>query len=97
MVKRYEAAELPMMVMDVSWRLGTDLKIAGLFELYEAALREERQDAAALGARLRREAASRAGHATKDSAFQPGGAMIESSFGEYVGDKYDFQMLTLDT
>ncbi|MEM7517447.1 MAG: hypothetical protein AAF368_11065, partial [Planctomycetota bacterium] len=39
-VQRYRAADLPLMVMDVSWRLATRQDLPDLFEVYEQALRD---------------------------------------------------------
>ncbi len=38
-VQRYQGANLPMMVMDVSSRLGSSLGVPGLYEMYEEAAR----------------------------------------------------------
>ncbi len=95
-VERYLAANLPLMTMEVSSRLGTELRIPGMFTYYEEAARKSGKS---LGIwKLAYNARDLGGwSAGGDETFSPYGNILRSRFGEYVDGKYDYRFLTLDT
>ena len=94
LVEGYREAELPMMVMDVSRRLGAELNVPGLLGYYEEAMRASGKtlDLWELGYNER----DLAGWDSTGDTFEASGIFIDSVFGEYSGDEYNFQGLTLD-
>jgi len=91
----YRAAGMPTMVLDLSWRLGSDLSVPGMTELYEAALKE--------GARpvqiwqLAYDEKSLEGwDAQPDSGYRADGRSLVAGFAPYDEKVFDFRMLTLD-
>ncbi len=94
-VARYEAEKLPMMVMDVSWRLATQHEIPELFESYRTALESSRRSLQ-LWELAYNEKDLSGWAAVGDSGFKADGQVLQAKFGEYAADKFDFQILTLD-
>jgi len=94
LVEGYRDAGLPMMVMDVSWRLGTDLHVPGLLGYFEEAMRSSGKTLDLW--ELAYNESDLEGWDATDDVFQASGIFIESSFREYSGDEYDFQSLALD-
>ncbi len=94
-VDRYLAEGLPLMVMDVAWRLGTDLEIPELFDAYEQAVR-------ASGKTIRiwdlayNEADLDGWSVLGESAFRPNGPFLEVANGAYDERDFDYQFVTLD-
>ena len=91
----YRAAGMPAMVLDVSWRLGSDLAVPGMQEIYETALRE--------GARPVQiwqlaydESTLEGWNVQPDSGYRADGRSIVAGFGKYDEKLFDFRMLTLD-
>jgi tetratricopeptide (TPR) repeat protein len=95
-VQRYEAAQLPMMVMDVSWRLGTILGRADLFEFYERGVRTSGQSLRIWDLAYNEQDLKGWNSPGADSAFKPDGIFLNARFGEYDEKGFDYQMLTLD-
>lgn len=94
-VTRYREAKLPMLVMDVSWRLGTDLQMPELYAQYRAALKESGKSLALF--ELAYDEKSLAGWDTGgNDAFKPAGVYLDAQFKEYAADQFDYQVLTLD-
>ncbi len=95
LVDRYEAAGLPRMVMDVSWRLATQHELPDLLASYRRALE-------AAGAPLQiwelayNERDLSGWAAVGDSPFRPEGIDLAAKSGAYAPDRYDFKILTLD-
>jgi tetratricopeptide (TPR) repeat protein len=99
-VGRYQEAELPMMVMDVAWRLGSELGISELFAAYEEALRSSGRsldiwelaydEESLAGWNAPGQAAGTAG------AFHADGTFLDADFGIYDAARFDFQTLALD-
>jgi tetratricopeptide (TPR) repeat protein len=94
-VHGYSAAGMPTMVLDLSWRLGSDLSVPGMSELYEAALRQ--------GARpvqiweLAYDEESLEGWGVQpDSGFKADGRTLVATFGKYDEKVFDYRILTLD-
>jgi Tfp pilus assembly protein PilF len=95
-VTRYREANRPMMVMDLSWRLGTDLKIAGLFEEYELALRESGKSIQ-IWKLAYNEKDLDGWNVVGDSAFKASAETMVVDRGTFSPGQFDFQVLTLDT
>ncbi len=96
LVERYFAAERPLMVMDVSWRLGTDLGVSDLFAFYERAARASGKslriwDLAYNEKDLTGWSANGAG-----SPFAPDGTFLDAKFQTFDPEVFDYQALTLD-
>jgi tetratricopeptide (TPR) repeat protein len=97
LVARYQAAGLNMMVMDVSWRMGTYLELSDLFEDYERAVRASGKSLAIWS--LAYNESDLAGWSTQgsDGVFKSAGTFLDSHFGDFDADVHDYQFLTLDT
>lgn len=96
LVQRYYADHMPMMTMDLAWRLGTDLNIADLFELYAKAARESGKSL--LLWQLAYDEKSLTGWSTNaDTAFKAEGSVIHSKYKTFSEAGFDFQMINVDT
>ncbi len=93
-VTGYLDSGLPMMAMEVGWRLGTDLNVPGMFELYEKALRASRKSIAVWQLAYNEE--DLAGWTTGGDVWVPYGGELWSRFGEYAEDEYKFNFLSYD-
>jgi hypothetical protein len=94
--RRYLDAGLPMMAMDVSWRLASDLNLSTLYEDYEAALRKAGRSLALFKLAYNEKDLggwSQGGNTT----FKPSGETLAAEFGVYSDKNFDFSSLTLDT
>ncbi|MCE9595392.1 MAG: hypothetical protein K8S98_14490 [Planctomycetes bacterium] len=94
-VARYEAEQLPMMVMDVAWRLGTQHDIPELFDAYRRAL-EHAPRTLQLWELAYNEQSLAGWSAVTDAGFRADGPELVGKMGTYAPDKFDFQILTLD-
>jgi len=95
-VQRYIAQGLPLMAMDVSWRFGNDLRMPGMFELFEKAARESGKTLA-LWQLAYNEDDLRGWSTAGDTTYRPEDEQIQSRFGEPRQGDYSYQFLTLDT
>ncbi|HET6204628.1 MAG TPA: hypothetical protein VFI25_17685 [Planctomycetota bacterium] len=95
LVARYEAAGLPSMVMDVSWRLATEHEIPELLDFYRRAL-ESSGKSLPLWELAYNEKDLSGWAAVGDSPFQADGIDLLAKHGAYAPDRYDFKILTLD-
>lgn len=95
-VTRYREAKLPMLVMDVSWRLGTDLQMPELFAQYRAALKESGKSLALYELAYNEKSLEGWDTGGDKSTFKPAGVFLDAQLGEYAADKFDYQVLTLD-
>ncbi|MFN0206964.1 MAG: family 16 glycoside hydrolase [Planctomycetota bacterium] len=94
--RRYLDAGYPMMAMDVSWRLASDLNLTNLYEDYEAALRKCGRSLALFKLAYNEKDLSgwsQGGNTT----FQPSGESLATNFRTYSEKDFDFSSLTLDT
>ena len=95
-IQRYDAADLPLMVMDVSWRMGRNLEFAGLFDHYERALRESGKSLQIWDLAYNEKNLEGWNGVGEASAFKPDGTFLRGRFGEYDPANFAYQMLTLD-
>ena len=98
-VGSYKEADLPMMVMDVSWRLGSELGIADLFKDYEDALRKSGKTLDIWELAYNEESLegwTAPGQADAGQTFAADGSFLSGRMGTYDPDRFDFQTLTLD-
>jgi Tfp pilus assembly protein PilF len=94
-VQHYYEAKRPMMVMDLAWRLGTDLNIPELFDLYAKAVRESGRTLY-LWQVAYNEKSLEGWSVPGDTAFAAEGNLIRSKYKTFSETGFDFQMLTLD-
>jgi tetratricopeptide (TPR) repeat protein len=94
LVEGYRDAGLPMMVMDVSRRLGTELNVPGLMSYYEEAMRSSGKSLDIW--QLAYNEQTLEGWDATDETFEANGIFIDSSFGEYASDAFTFTSLGLD-
>ncbi len=95
LVQRYQSAERPMMVMDLSWRMGTELNVPDIFSFYADAVRKSGKSLQ-LWSVAYDEKSLEGWSYTDGDVFTADGAYIQSKFGEYSDSLFDFRMLTLD-
>jgi len=96
LAQRYLAAELPMMAMEVSWRLGNELGFSSLFAEFEQAARK-------CGKSLEiwklayNERNLESWLDDGEGTWNPDGAELHSKYGEVTKGNYDYRFLTMDT
>ena len=94
--ERYLAAGRPMMAMEVSYKLGTDLQMPSLFAIFETAARKSGRSLALW--QLAYNEKNLAGWVDAgNEAFHASGPEIGSKFGDATEGKYDYQFLIYDT
>ena len=96
-VQSYIREGLPMMAMEVSWRLGTQLHVASLFSLFEQAARSSGKSIALWQLAYNEQDLS--GWAAGGDIWKPYGGELWSSLGTYDAKTKDFtfNFLTYDT
>jgi hypothetical protein len=95
LAERYLAAQRPMMAMDISWRLGTELDMPALFDVFERAAKSSGRSLALW--KLAYNEKNLDGWIAGTTAFHADGAELVSKFGDPKTDKYDYEFLTCDT
>jgi tetratricopeptide (TPR) repeat protein len=96
LVERYVAADRPLMVMDVSWRLGTDLGVADLFAHYERAARASGKSLRIWELAYNEKDLKGWTAAGSGSPFTPNGLFLDAKFGTFDADVFDYQALAYD-
>lgn len=94
LVARYDEGALPMMVMDLSWRLGRDLGVQDLFAMYEKALRTS-QRTLTLWELAYNEKNLEGWDSGGNTAFKAEGVFLDGSFQKYSSTDFDYQVLGL--
>ena len=94
LVAAYAEAELPMMVMHLARRMTGELGVPSLLGSYEAALRSSGRSLDLW--QLAYDESSLEGWDAFGDTFFASGPTLDSSFGEYVPDQYDYRILALD-
>jgi hypothetical protein len=94
LVEKLRGAALPMLTMDVSWRLGRDLEIDALFGVYETALRESGKSLA-IWELAYNEKNLEGWDAGGNTTFKATGPLMEAKFGAYDAARFDYQGITL--
>jgi tetratricopeptide (TPR) repeat protein len=95
LAERYLAAQRPMMAMEISWRLGTELDMPALFDVFERAAKSSGRSLALW--KLAYNEKNLDGWIAGTTAFHADGAELVSKFGDPKTDKYDYEFLTCDT
>ncbi len=95
-VEGYLAQGFPMMAMDVSWRFGSDLKMPGMFDLFEKAARDSGKTLA-LWKLAYNEENLKGWSVTNDSSFRSDSTSIHSRYGDIREGDFSYRFLTLDT
>ena len=96
-VQRYESNGLNSMVLDVSWRLGSDLGVGDLFDVYERALRTSGKNLHIWQLAYNEDNLDGWNTQSTNPVFRANGSLLDGEFGEFQEDDYTFQALTLDT
>ena len=94
-VQGYIDNKLPMMAMEVSWRLGTQLRVSKLFDLFEQAARTSGKSIALWQLAYNEEDLD--GWAAGGDIWKPYGGELWSSLGKYREDEFLYNFLTYDT
>lgn len=96
LVERYLAADLPLLTMDLSWRLGTALNAPDLLDLYADAARRTKKSIAIWKLAYNESDLEGWAGGSNNDTFEPYGALLRSRFGRYVEGSWDYRFLTLD-
>jgi len=95
LAQRYLVEGLPMMTMDVSWRLGTALGDPEIFKIFEKGVREAQKSIWIWELAFNEKNLD--GWVTSGSkTFTPEGPVLFSQFDTYDQNRFDYQFLTLD-
>ena len=96
LVARYQAAGSTLMVMDLAWRMGSELELPDLFDSYREAV--ERGGKSLRIWELAYNEESLEGWSTPGAAtaFTADGSTLRARKGRYDPDNFDYQILTLD-
>jgi tetratricopeptide (TPR) repeat protein len=93
--QRYFDQGFELQAMDVAWRLGTELSIPGLLDLYRRAVEREGRSLATW--KLAYDEQGLAGWSAEgDTVFRPAGEELTASFGAWQTDEFSYRFLTLD-
>ncbi len=93
-VEKLRGANLPMLTMDVSWRLGRDLEIDALFGVYEAALRDSGKSLA-IWELAYNEKNLEGWDTGGNTTFSAEGPLLEAKFGAYDPASFVYQGMNL--
>jgi hypothetical protein len=96
LLERYLAAERPMMVMDLAWRLSTSLELSGLLEFYEQALRRTGKSFQVWDLAYNEQDLTGWNTQGTDGAYVASGSFLEARFGSFDEADFAYQILTLD-
>ncbi|MEO2236982.1 MAG: hypothetical protein ABGW95_01885, partial [Candidatus Poseidoniia archaeon] len=88
-VERYEQEQLSMMVMDVSWRLGTRQNLPDLFANYEKAARRSGKSLRIWDLAYNESNLKGWNTAGIDSGFKADGTFLAATSGEYSETRFD--------
>lgn len=94
LVASYREQDLPLMVMDLAWRMEVELGVPGLFEYYAEAQRASGKSLSIWS--LAYNERDLEGWDAVGDTFQASGPMLDGAFGSYKADDFNYQMLTLD-
>ncbi len=93
-VERYAAAGLDLMVMDVAWRAGSELKLDDMLGYYEQAVRRSGRSLAIW--ELAYNEMNLDGWVSGVPSFRAESMTLAGDFGEYDPKAFDFQSLAMD-
>lgn len=95
LVQAYREQKLPLMVMDLAWRMEVELGVPGLFEYYAEAQRESGKTLS-IWSLAYNERDLEGWDAAGSEVYRAAGPMLDGAYGEYKADNFDYRMLTLD-
>lgn len=95
LVLAYRESSLPLMVMDVSWRMEVELGVPGLFE-YFAEAQEQSGKSLSIWSLAYNEHDLDGWDASAPDVFRAEGPYLTGQHGIYVADDYSYRMLGLD-
>jgi hypothetical protein len=93
--QRYLDQGFPLQAMDVAWRLGTELSIPPLLDLYGKAVTKKGRSPA-IWKLAYDEQGLDGWSAEGNTIFQPQGEELAADFGPFQADEFQFRFLTLD-
>jgi tetratricopeptide (TPR) repeat protein len=94
LVLAYREQDLPLMVMDLAWRMEVELGVPGLFEYYAEAQQKSGKTLSIWS--LAYNEKDLEGWDAVGETFRSAGPMLDGAFGTYKADDFTYQMLTLD-
>lgn len=95
LVQSYRTENLPLMVMDVAWRMDVELGVPGMFEFYEEAQKQSGKSLA-IWSLAYNERNLDGWEASTEGVWNPAGPFLDGRYGTYEPDNYDYRMLALD-
>ncbi len=95
LVQRYRDESLPLMVMDVAWRMEVELGVPGLFEYYAEAQKKCGKTLSTWSLAYN-ENDLEGWDAGQEQVFRAAGPILEGANGQYKPDEYLYKMLGLE-
>ncbi len=95
LVLAYREAHLPLMVMDLAWRMEVELGVPGLFE-YFAEAQEQSGKSLAIWSLAYNEVDLKGWDTTQPDVFQAQGPFLTGTNGAYKADDFSYRILALD-
>ncbi len=95
LVQRYRDENLPLMVMDVAWRMEVELGVPGLFEYYAEAQKKSGKTLA-IWSLAYNENDLEGWDTGQADVFRAVGPHLEATYGSYKADDYTYRMLGLE-
>jgi hypothetical protein len=97
LITQYVEADLPMMAMDMSWRLGTKLGVLDILPFYRDGYRKTGKSLWNWKMAYNEKDLTGWLASGSEEVFQPNGRELETNLGEYKEGDFNYQILTMDT
>ncbi len=96
LVARYQASGSTLMVMDLAWRMGSELELPDLFDSYREAIVRGGKSLRIWELAYNEQDLQGWNTAGSATAFVPDRSTLRAKKGKYDPDNFDYQVLTLD-
>lgn len=97
LVQEYKKAKLPLMAMDLSWRLGTKLGVLDILPYYREGYRETGKSLSHWKLAYNETDLDGWLPSGRPEVFQPDGPELNTILDTYEADNYNYELLTMDS